>query len=152
MNVDGSAFIAKIGEPPPPDIADISLSQRISTEGVVMPRSGGRTVAGTRVIIALSIINNGPGPARGVRLTDNIPAGISFVSAGSRCSYAAGANRVTCSWPSPLASGGRSTATSTIIFDTTARGSLTNTATVISATPDPVSANNSATGSVTVGR
>jgi uncharacterized repeat protein (TIGR01451 family) len=90
--------------------------------------------------------NNGPSPATGVVVTDTLPAGVTFVSASTGCTNAAGT--VTCTIGS-LANG----ASSTVTINATApanAGNITNTATVTGNETDPNTANNKASASTTV--
>ena len=53
--------------------------------------------AGQQVTYTVTVRNDGGGSAAGVVLTDVLPDGVTFVSAGAPCAEAAGT--VTCSWP-----------------------------------------------------
>ncbi|WP_144400062.1 S8 family serine peptidase [Geobacter pickeringii] len=92
-----------------------------------------------------TIANNGPSAASSPTVTVTLPSGAAFLSASSGCSYASGA--VTCS-VTTLASGGSTLFT--INSRPAAAGTATTSATVTSATTDPVPSNNSATTSTQV--
>jgi uncharacterized repeat protein (TIGR01451 family) len=94
----------------------------------------------------ITVANNGPDAATGVTLTDELPAGVTFVSARNGCT--ASGNTVTCNIGS-LPSG--TTATGNIVVNVTATTSpLSNTASVAATETDPNPANNSATTSTTI--
>src|SRR5207244_3562500 len=90
----------------------------------------------------LKVTNNGPSTASNVTVSDPVPAQTSFVSATP--SQGSCSSAVSCSLGT-LAPGGRATITIVVHVDSTASGSLSNTATVSSDQPDGDSANNSAT-------
>ncbi|MGH9424644.1 MAG: DUF11 domain-containing protein, partial [Thermoanaerobaculia bacterium] len=105
--------------------------------------------SGSIVPYTITVTNNGPNTASSVTVTDVLPAGSSFVSAtgtGWTCGFAAGT--VTCTMPS-LAAGTAPPITLTIIAPIVSKsGTLSNTATVSSATTDPNPGNNSSTSNV----
>jgi uncharacterized repeat protein (TIGR01451 family) len=109
----------------------------------------GPTTAAPHTSITYSILvrNLGPASAAAVTVTDLLPAGTTFVSATSPCSASLGT--VTCSLGTML-SGGSTTITLVVTSPSGGYGSVVNTAVVVSTTPDPVSANNSSTATVTV--
>lgn len=100
------------------------------------------------VTYTLTVTNAGPDAATSVTVTDPLPAALTYVSS----SPAASVSGQTLTWTVPsLASGGTWTATVMVTMPTTATlestpaaRSITNTATVSSATADTVSGNNSA--------
>ena len=101
--------------------------------------------AGGTVTYTITVKNNGPDRAIGVRVTDTLPAGVTLVSASQGCT---GTTTVTCNVGN-LASG--ETATITIAVRARTAGTLTNTARVDSNQPvDPVAANNVAVETTTV--
>jgi uncharacterized repeat protein (TIGR01451 family) len=99
------------------------------------------------------VVNNGPNDAKTVTVTDNLPATVSLVS----CASAAGGvctnngNSVSVSYP-VLANGASDTITLTVAASNTApdNSTIANTASVQAATPDPNTANNSATSTTTL--
>jgi uncharacterized repeat protein (TIGR01451 family) len=101
----------------------------------------------------INVNNNGPSPATGVALTDMLPAGVTFGGASvspatqGTCGLDATTNTVNCN----LNTLGRFSSASVTIFVTpSAAGTVTNTVSVSSATPDPNPANNSATDNALV--
>jgi uncharacterized repeat protein (TIGR01451 family) len=120
--------------------ADLSLVKSDSPDPVV----GLQTLTYT-----LAVANAGPAAATAVTVTDTLPAGVSFRTAGGTgwsCGEAAGA--VTCARPD-LAVGPAPPITITVIAPPLA-GSLANTAAVAAAESDPVPANNADTETTTV--
>jgi len=113
-------------------------------------------VAGTNATYTLNVINNGPDAAVNAVVTDALPAGTRFVSLASPAGW-------TCTVP-PVGSGGTiSCAKASMALNETATftatvgicpevtcGTISNTATVSSATIDPVTANGTATATMSV--
>jgi uncharacterized repeat protein (TIGR01451 family) len=103
---------------------------------------------GSQLTYTLGVENLGPAPATGITVTDNLPDGVSLVSAtgpGGPC--AADGRRVTCELgtlsPVGVDYGGTSTAV-TIVVTPQAPGRVRNTATVRSQQKDPAPGNNRA--------
>ena len=125
------------------DFADLSIVKK-AAQNLVAP--------GSTLTYSL-IVKNKSGIPASVTVTDNLPAGTSFIncsiSGNGACS--ANGNNVTATF-SELAVG----ASESILLTVSVSGSATegtvinNTASVSSPTPDPDTANNSATASVTV--
>jgi len=119
-----------------------------SADLAITKTDGGVSVApGANVVYTLVITNNGPSDAVAVSVADATPAGTTFVS-----------NSGDCTTPFPcalgtLASGQSRTITTTITVGSgfPAPGTVTNTATVSSTTPDTVPGNNTATETTPVG-
>ena len=119
--------------------ADLSITKTDSPDPVV---------AGNNVSYTIAVTNNGPSVAQAVTVLDNLPAGLSFISATPSVG----------SWSSPnwtvgsLASG--TTVNMVIVASVNtnvAQGTtLSNTATVSSTTPDPNPGNNTDTEPTTV--
>ena len=95
---------------------------------------------GAQLTYSIVITNHGPGTATGVQLTDTLPTSVQFVSAASTAgSCAQTASMVACNL-GDLSNG--ASVTVTIIVTPKKTGTLTNTAQVSSASPDPNTANN----------
>jgi len=122
--------------------ADLSLAKADSPDPVT---------TGSNVTYTLTITNNGAAVAQSVVVTDNLPSSVTFVSCSATGAGVCGGsgNNRTVSFTS-LASG----ATATVTLVATANGpvgsTISNTATITSATPDANTANNSATAITTV--
>jgi uncharacterized repeat protein (TIGR01451 family) len=93
----------------------------------------------------IQVQNLGQANAATVQVADTIPATTTFVSANAPAGWScSGTTTITCSLTGTMALGASATITITVTSPSTA-GPITNTATVSSATADPVAANNSAT-------
>jgi len=110
--------------------------------------------AGTTVSYTVTLTNNGPNPATGVVLTDNLPTGSVFVSmtqgSGSDAfAQSQSGGTVTETAAASIASGSTDTFTLTVSAPSTlAPGSnFSNTASVSGTTTDPNTSNNTATAS-----
>jgi len=108
--------------------------------------SSGAAAVGSNVTFTVSAQNIGPSDATGVQVTDQLPAGLTLVSASTLSGTYTGATGV---WNIGALSSG-TTATLTLVATVTAPGNLTNTATKTAETEnDPNIANDSASASVT---
>ncbi|HZQ45513.1 MAG TPA: immunoglobulin domain-containing protein, partial [Verrucomicrobiae bacterium] len=116
--------------------ADVGISQTVSANPAIV---------GQNFNYNLAVTNLGPSAAAGISFTDTLPPGVSFVSASPGCIYSSGT--VSCSIGA-LASGANTNLVITVI--PTNAGALTNSATISSATFDPISANNASTLVTTV--
>jgi len=103
---------------------------------------------GDTVTFTITARDNGPNDATGVAVTDNLPAGLAFVSvSASQGSYSEASGVWTIGTLD--AAGAGSTATLTIVASVQQAGALTNTASVsASDQPDPNSTNDSASASL----
>lgn len=63
--------------------------------GITKKGPAGPVAAGDAVDYVLTVVNNGPLPSSGAKVTDVLPAGLEFVSA-TGCTYAAAQRQVTC--------------------------------------------------------
>ena len=105
-------------------------------------------LSGSRVTITAVITNGGPGTASAVTMSDTLNSKLGYVSAsttGGSCGYASGSRTVTCALGT-LASGAQ--ARVTIVANVAGKGSVVNTVTAGSSTPDPNSLNNTTTISI----
>lgn len=135
-------WIAKIGEPLPADLR-------------IVHRSASNRRAGRTFSLNFTIINNGPGNAREVMLTNHLPAGLNFVSyrvlgGPAVCSYVAAEGIVRCSVDGILESGRRRFVT--INVRSARSGTYLSAAEVSSGGVDPDASNNYADHRFSVSR
>jgi uncharacterized repeat protein (TIGR01451 family) len=107
--------------------------------------------AGGSLVYSLAVANAGPAAATSLSVVDTLPAGVTFVSAtgtGWTCTNAGNVS-VTCTRPS-LASGANAPVITVTVSAPAQAGTAVNTASVTSATPDPVPSNNTSSTSTTV--
>ena len=96
-----------------------------------------------RIDYTLTVTNNGPSAATGIRVVATYPAGLSFAG-GTGCAHVAGTRTVNCDVAS-LASGASATPKFSVNGGLLALGSYTTTAVRTASSPaDPNSANDSA--------
>jgi uncharacterized repeat protein (TIGR01451 family) len=96
---------------------------------------------GSTLTYTLTVSNGGPATATSVKLTNTLPAGVTFLSA-SPGGYVVNGNVI--SFPSLGDLGSGSTVTATIQVRPDAPGTITNNASVSTTTTDPLKANNNA--------
>jgi uncharacterized protein (TIGR03437 family) len=122
--------------------ADLSITESDSPDPVI---------TGSDVTYTITVTNKGAADAQSVAVTDNLPSSVSFVSCaannGGVCS-GSGNNR-TITFTS-LASASSATITLVATANGAAGSTISNTATVSSATPDTNNGNNSATATTSV--
>lgn len=126
------------------DLPDPEPSNNSSTTTVpVEPRAdlaivkralSDRPVPGRELTYELVVTNDGPSPARDIRVSDPLPRGLSFVSAADGCAFADGT--VTCALDA-LPAGEAVTFTVVTSVARSLTGRIVNVATVDSSTPDP---------------
>jgi uncharacterized repeat protein (TIGR01451 family) len=113
--------------------------------GVTLTATPSSPVAGTDITYTAVLSNRGPSTARGVVLSDPVPAGTSNPRAsvpGGTCSLG---STVRCTLPT-LAAGASTSVTIVVLSAPSRTGTLQNTVTVASTTtPDPDTTNNTAT-------
>jgi uncharacterized repeat protein (TIGR01451 family) len=129
-------------------VSALSLVGATSDLSITKTDSPDPVTVGATLTYTLTVQNGGPLPATGVTVTDNLPAGVTFVSAtpsqGS-CSQTGGT--VTCTIGN-LANG--ASATAEIKITPQNAGTITNTAEVKGDQSDLVTSNNTATENTTV--
>ncbi len=109
--------------------ADLSIAKTAPATGT--PGSG--------FTYSIEVVNNGPSVARAATITDTLPAGFAVESINPGCTI--GGGTVNCA-VGDLAPGASATVNIAGTWAATASGTIRNTATTTSATPDPVPANN----------
>jgi len=129
--------------PAGPVLADLAITKADAPDPVI---SGGPQLS-----YSIAVVNNGPGDATNVAVTDTLPAGVDFVSANATvgtCAHDTGV--VTCDIGA-LANGAGSDITIVVsppLVETAT--DITNTVTVSATEEDPTPGNNSATTTTTV--
>ena len=122
--------------------ADLRVSKAVTTSPVV---------AGAPATFTITVNNDGPSDAALVTVSDVLPfpAASATDISPSQGTCGPSLSAVTCDL-GVLPAGAAATITIVVTVPTNATGSLSNTATATSATPDPNSANNSATASAPI--
>lgn len=138
--INVAKFVQGSTPPPPPTDADLKLTMSDAPDPVRV---------GANLVYTVTVTNQGPAAASGVKLTDKLPANVNFVSAVPAQGTCSGTATVTCSIGN-LAVGAVSSVAITV--KTRQRGTLSNTASVTATSVDPNGANNSATATTTVQR
>ncbi|HCT30888.1 MAG TPA: hypothetical protein DIW31_09175, partial [Bacteroidales bacterium] len=123
--------------PVPVDQCNLSIDKSVNN---------GSPNVGDNIIFTLTVTNNGPSDATGVKVTDNLPSGFTYVSDNGAGAY----NDGTGIWTiGNLANSATTTLNITVTVN--ASGSYSNTATVSGDQADPTPANNSDTSTPTPG-
>lgn len=118
---------------------DLNITKSI-TGGPLFP-------AGGNITYTIAVVNNGPGAANNVTVTDVLPAGTTFVSATSSLGSCSGTTTVTCVLGA-LTNGSSATISLTLTSASTP-GPIANTATVTATETDLNPANNTSTLAIT---
>ena len=150
--VNTATVSSAIPDPDPANNTDTATTAVGPAADLSMVKTGPATApAGSNLTYSLIVANAGPSTATGVSMTDTLPAGTTFVSAtgtGWTCTNAANVS-VTCTRPT-LLTGTTAPGISVVVTAPAQGASLTNSATVSSATNDPDPANNTDTADTTV--
>jgi uncharacterized repeat protein (TIGR01451 family) len=136
--------------------ADPDTADNTATAGTTVSSSAdlgltkthiGSFTAGSTGSYLLTVTNAGPSPANPpTTVTDTLPTGLTYVAAsGSGWVCTPSGQVVSCTRSTPLPSGATSTLVLTVDVAATTAASVTNTATVSSASSDPDGTNNTAT-------
>jgi uncharacterized repeat protein (TIGR01451 family) len=125
--------------PPPPPTPKADL-------GVTLAAAPNPVTVGQTLTYTLNVANAGPSDATGTTLSDQLPAGVSLVSAQPSQGGCSGTTTLSCSLGT-VAVGGNASVVLQVIPN--AAGTLTDTANVTSGVTDPNTANNSAAVTVT---
>jgi uncharacterized repeat protein (TIGR01451 family) len=102
-------------------------------------------IAGNQLTYTIQVTNAGPSTATGVTVTDVLPGTVTFVSGTSTVGTVSNSSGTVTGTIGTLASGASATVTLVVNVAPTARGTISNTATVTGTQTDTNSANNSAT-------
>ncbi len=118
----------------------------------IVKAASAQFVVGQQATFTLAVRNNGPGAEPSPVVTDNLPTGLTFVSAsgdGWVCTNVG--SSVTCRSSSPVAANGvLPVITLTVLVGADAVPSVTNTGLVTGARPDAVPSNNSSSATAPV--
>ena len=130
------------------DDVDIDTSANLA----IMKSHTAPARVGDPLTFTLAVTNHGPSEARQVQVSDELPAGLTYVSAdGDGWTCAEDARVVTCDLTGPLAAGDDASPISLLVsVEPDAYPGVDNTATVDSSTPDTDPSDNSSTDHVTV--
>ncbi len=154
MNNGGSGFATNLGFGPTvvtPGIGGIAVFGQPQSGGadvsVAMSAAPSPVTQGANLTYTITVTNSGPLAANAVTMTDALPTGATFVSATASVGTCTGTTTVTCALGTMNSA---ATATITLVVTATTSGTLTNTASVSSTTPDPNALNNPFTTTTTV--
>jgi uncharacterized repeat protein (TIGR01451 family) len=120
----------------------VSLTERPADLAIAKADAPDPVRAGRDLTYTLTVTNNGPNPATGVTVSDDLPGELAARSSSASQGSCTGTTTVTCAL-GDMASG--ASATVTIVVRPGSPGEITNTASVSGGQPDPNQANNSAT-------
>jgi uncharacterized repeat protein (TIGR01451 family) len=112
---------------------------RAADMGVVKTGAPEPAFAGKNLTYRLEINNHGPSRAEGVRVVDNLPSAVSFVSAPAGCTHTNGTVECILGGMQPSAS---VVISITVNVNLATTGPVSNIANLSSTTPDPVTGNN----------
>ena len=130
-----------------------TLVERSSDLSITKTDGGAPVVAGTELTYTITATNNGPSNAANLTISDAVPAQTTFVSAtpsgAGVCTTPAvgGTGTVTCNWADDTIPGGMESVTLVVLVDSSvaAGDTISNIASVSSASDDPNPDNSSAT-------
>ncbi|HKR00189.1 MAG TPA: lamin tail domain-containing protein [Pyrinomonadaceae bacterium] len=150
-NNNAADFLLNSGTSNPQNLSSGCLDLTKADLSITKTDSPDPVVTGTDVTYTITVTNSGPADAQSVVVTDDLPGSVTFVSCNSTGGGVCGGtgNNRTVTFPS-LASGASATITLVATANSAAGTTITNTATVASATADSNTANNSATATTTV--
>lgn len=107
-------------------------------------------VVGQQLTYTLTVTNNGPSDATAVNVTDQLPTGVTFVSATASQGTASGTGGTVTAALGNLANGSSATVTIVATVAASASGTITNTASVSAAESESQTQNNTDTETTTV--
>lgn len=159
-NVSNTATVATVApttDPTPGNNSSTIVTTVVdSTDLALTKNHTGAFIAGDNAAYTMTVVNNGPSdtPTNDVTVTDTLPAGLTYVAAGSggtgwTCGEVTGT--VTCEYAPALANGATApTLTINVAIDARKVGSVTNSATVSSTTDDPNPSNDTDSDTTTI--
>ncbi len=152
--VSNTATVA--GEDPDPNLSDNADSETTTVNpipaadlSVTKTDSADPILVGGQTTYTLAVLNDGPGTATGVEVSDVLPTGLSFVAAGSDPACSAVGTVVTCVFGA-LADGAGASKQFVVAASPAAAPGVLNIATVSGDQLDPAPATNSDTETTTV--
>jgi uncharacterized repeat protein (TIGR01451 family) len=126
-----------------------SASLAVADVAIAITDTPDPIVINSDLTYAIVVSNNGPNSAAGVIVADNLPTGVTYVSATPSQGTCIGTSTVTCALGSIR--NGESATVTLVVTPIVAVSGLTNTASITSSSSsDPYPANNSTTASTTV--
>ena len=131
---------------------DVTTTVTASANLAITKTGPPAVAAGGSIAYSLTVSNAGPSAADALLVTDTLPAGVTFVSAdgsGWTCTHVASTS-VSCTLPT-LASGATAPVITVVVTAPAAAATLSNTASVTSATHDPDLTDNTASAPTQVG-
>jgi|GEM_PF-4456966 len=146
-----ATVLTQSSDPDSSNNTDVASTTVTAKADLAISKSGTPDIVaiGGTVNYTLAIDNNGPSLARDVRVVDNLPPGVTLISATPSQGSCSGTSIINCSL-GDLNANSDATVTLVVRFDSVSPGSLENTANVSSLTSDPVDENNSDTASTVV--
>ena len=161
--INSATVAPAVGGVPDPDTSDNTALASVQVTAGADVRIAQKTVTSAQPATAGSIVsfeiqprNGGPVAATNAVVTDTLPAGWTFLSASGPNWACSGGATVSCSRANFPVGAADNISITAIAPDNTvvaaAGSSFTNTASISSATPDPISSNNSGSVAVTVRR
>ena len=130
-----------------PSIADLSITKAVATPGPY--------VVGQNITYAITLTNNGPGPAVNVQIIDPLPNGVTFQSATAPAGWTVIAPAVgspgSVGFLKPLVAAGEVASFSIVVRLVSSQPTIVNTVAVSSPTADSTPENNSAVAPLTSG-
>lgn len=132
-------------------IATVAVESPSADLAVMKTITSGPLIAGEPVRYRITVDNDGPSEAEDAVLTDVVPSAVGELAASTdRGSCTVTGQSIACAFGS-LVSGARASVLVQGVLSAAATGTLTNTAEVTAATPDPDSSDDSATVSAAIG-
>ncbi len=139
--------ICMVSSPSSCDIATVFVQVVSADLAITKTALPNPVIAGQGVVYTVTVTNNGPSQAQNVVAQDMLSANLTFVSA----TPSAGTTWTAPNWTiGTLASGASATLSIVATANGGFTGTIANTATVTSSTPDPDLTNNTATANITV--